>query len=67
MMAAGEPNDIKNGENGMYTWIFNRSNNKLLFVEFNGTGIVSRTYTGDVPGTNKDKKSKKKRVLVLKK
>lgn len=67
MMAAGEPNDIKNGENGMYTWVFNRSNNKLLFVEFNGTGIVSRTYTGDVPGTNKDKKSKKKRVLVLKK
>jgi hypothetical protein len=67
MMAAGEPNDIKNGENGMYTWVFNRSNNKLLFVEFNGSGFVSRTYTGDVPGTKSEKGSKKKRVLVLKK
>ena len=40
MMAAGEPDNVQNGENGIYTWIFNRSNNKLLYVEFNGSGSV---------------------------
>ena len=65
MMAAGEPDNVQNGENGIYTWIFNRSNNKLLYVEFNGSGSVSRTYTGDVPGTKKEKKKKKKVIIPI--
>lgn len=65
MMAAGEPDNVQNGENGIYTWIFNRSNNKLLYVEFNGSGSVARTYTGDAPGTKKEKKKKKKVIIPI--
>ena len=49
MLAAGEPDNVIHGENGMYTWIFNRSNNKLLYVDFNGSGDVEKTYTRDAP------------------
>jgi hypothetical protein len=49
MLAAGEPDDVKHGENGNYTWVFKRSNNKLLYVDFNGSGTVVKTYTGDGP------------------
>ena len=49
MLAAGEPDDIQHGENGLYTWIFKRSNNKLLVVDFNGVGIVTKTSTKDAP------------------
>ena len=64
MLAAGEPDDVKHGENGMYTWVFKRSNNKLLYVNFNGSGIVEKTYTGDGPKAkttaNRKTASKKK-------
>ncbi len=49
MMAAGEPDKEELGQNGFFTWIFNRSNNKLLYVEFDGSGIVTKTYTKDGP------------------
>ena len=52
-MAAGEPDRVEYGQNGLYTWIFNRSNNKLLFVHFDGTGTVTKTTTGDAPGAKK--------------
>lgn len=52
-MAAGDPNQIETGQNGIYTWVFNRSNNKLLYVEFNGSAVVSRTYTKDGPQAKK--------------
>ena len=47
MMAAGEPDRVINGENGLYTWVYQRSNNKLLYVDFNGSGVVTKTYTRD--------------------
>ena len=59
MMAAGEPNKIQYGQNGQYTWIFNRSNNKLLFVDFDGTGSVSKYYTKDGPAAAKSPSSKR--------
>ena len=49
MMAAGEPDDVKHGDNGTYTWIFKRSNNVLLYVEFDGSGKVSKTSTKQGP------------------
>ena len=59
MMAAGEPNKIEHGQNGMYTWIFNRSNNKLLYVDFDGSGAVSKYYTKDGPAAIKSPSSKR--------
>ena len=47
MMAAGEPDRVINKENGLYTWVYQRSNNKLLYVDFNGSGVVTKTYTRD--------------------
>jgi hypothetical protein len=47
MMAAGEPDKVTYGENGKYTWIYQRSNNKLLYVDFDGSGRVSKTRTSD--------------------
>ena len=32
---------------GLYTWVYQRSNNKLLYVDFNGSGVVTKTYTRD--------------------
>jgi hypothetical protein len=49
MLAAGEPDEITDGENGQYTWMFKRSNNKLLYVDFNGSGVVEKYYTKDGP------------------
>lgn len=49
MLAAGEPDKVEHGQNGQYTWIYNRSNNKLLYVDFDGSGVVTKTYTKDAP------------------
>lgn len=51
-MAAGEPDRIIHGENGTYTWEYNRSNNKILVVHFTGSGEVDKTTTKDGPKTN---------------
>ena len=51
-MAAGEPDRIIHGENGTYTWEYNRSNNKVLVVHFTGSGEVDKTTTKDGPKTN---------------
>jgi hypothetical protein len=48
-MAAGEPDRVIHGENGLYTWEYNRSNNKILVVHFNGSGTVEKTTTKDGP------------------
>ena len=47
MMAAGEPDKVIMGSNGQYTWVYQRSNNKLLYVDFDGSGVVTKTYTRD--------------------
>ena len=47
MMAAGEPDKVILSDNGRYTWVFQRSNNKLLYVDFDGSGVVTKTYTRD--------------------
>lgn len=49
MLAAGEPDRVNHGENGLYTWEFDRSNNKILVVHFNGSGVVEKTTTKDGP------------------
>ena len=64
ILAAGEYDEQTHGENGVYTWIFKRSNNKLLCVEFNGSGIVERYYTKDGP---KAKTQAKRRGATTKK
>ena len=51
-MAAGEPDRVIHGENGRYTWEYNRSNNKILVVHFTGSGEVDKTTTKDGPKTN---------------
>ena len=57
MMAAGEPDKVVVGDNGQYTWIYQRSNNKLLYVDFNGSGVVDKTYTRDnTPKSNSTKR-----------
>lgn len=45
MMAVGEPDKVVDGQNGVFTWIFNPSDNKQLLVEFDGNGVVSKTTT----------------------
>ena len=37
-MAMGEPDDITQGTNGQYKWLYKRSGGKLLVVSFNPTG-----------------------------
>ena len=60
-MAAGEPDRIIHGENGTYTWEYNRSNNKILVVHFTGSGEVDKTTTKDGPSKKTAaKKSSKK-------
>ena len=49
MLAAGEPDQVFYGESGKYVWVFNRSNNKLLLVHFDGSGTVIDTTTEDGP------------------
>ncbi len=60
MLAAGEPDKVEHGQNGLYTWTFNRSNNKLLFVDFDGSGVVYKTRTGDTPRAKKATPTRKK-------
>ena len=64
MLAAGEPDEVQHGENGFYTWMFKRSNNKLLYVDFNGSGVVEKYYTKDAP---KAKSTTKRRATPKKK
>ena len=49
MLAAGEPDRVLHLENGKYIWYFNRSNNKILLVHFDGSGTVIDTTTEDGP------------------
>ena len=62
-MAAGEPDKVEYGQNGLYTWIFKRSNYMLLYVDFDGTGTVTKTYTKKDPNAPKApaKKTTKKK------
>ena len=56
-MAAGEPDKVEPGQGGQYFWVFNRSNDKLLYVEFDGSGVVKKTSVKDMnEGTGKKKK-----------
>ena len=59
MMAAGEPDKVEHGQNGNYTWIFNRSNNMLLYVDFDGSGVVTKTYTKQASTAKKTPTSRK--------
>lgn len=61
-MAAGEANYIEYSDGGVYYWVYERSNNKLLYVQFDGTGIVKKTSVADGPygpGVNPETKNKK--------
>ena len=60
MMAAGEPDKIEHGQAGRYTWIYNRSNNKLLLVDFDGSGVVTKTSTKDGPKAGKSTPTRRK-------
>ncbi|MBR1409840.1 MAG: hypothetical protein IJ580_01900 [Prevotella sp.] len=51
-MAAGEADKVEPGQGGQYFWIFQRSNDKLLYVEFDGSQLVKNTSVKD--GTIKD-------------
>ena len=63
-MAAGEPDKVEHGTGGQYFWIFNRSNDKLLYVEFDGTGVVKKTSVKDAgDGTSNKGNSKKKKAI----
>ena len=42
-MAVGEADRVENGKNGQYFWIYKRSNDKLLYVEFDGSRVVKKT------------------------
>ena len=59
-MAAGEPDKIETGTGGQYFWIFNRSNDKQLYVEFDGSGVVKKTSVKDAPGAAKKTQDKGK-------
>ena len=61
-MAAGEPDEVETGQGGQYFWIFQRSNDKLLYVEFDGSGVVKKTSVKDGAEVRKNggKKPKKK-------
>ena len=48
-MAAGEAEHVENGAGGQYFWVYQRSNNKLLYVEFDGSGVVKKTAVADGP------------------
>ena len=43
IMAMGEPNNTIESNNGFHTWIYNRSNGKLLVVQFDTSGKVIST------------------------
>jgi len=56
-MAMGEPDDITQGTNGHYNWIYKRSGGKLLVVSFDPTGKVIGTKV-DRSKVTKAKKAK---------
>ena len=56
-MAMGEPDDITQGTNGQYKWIYKRSGGKLLVVLFDPTGKVIGTEV-DRSKVTKAKKAK---------
>ena len=56
-MAMGEPDDITQGTNGQYKWLYKRSGGKLLVVSFNPTGKVIGTKV-DRSKVTKAKKAK---------
>ena len=58
-LAAGEPNKVEHGTGGQYFWIFNRSNDKLLYVEFDGSGVVKKTSVKDASDGTKKAATKK--------
>ena len=60
MLAAGEPDRTLNLENGRYIWYFNRSNNKILLVHFDGSGTVVDTTTEDGPKPTSSKTAKRR-------
>ncbi len=70
-MAAGEPEKIEYGENGYYNWLYQRSNNKILIVQFNGSGTVEKTTTRDgnlnAPAPSKTSKITSKKRITTKK
>ena len=49
--AMGEPNNTVESANGHHSWMYNRSNGKLLIVNFDGSGKVI--------GTNVDRSNAK--------
>lgn len=46
-MAAGEADIVEHGQGAQYFWIFQRSNDKLLYVEFDGSRLVKTTSVKD--------------------
>ena len=51
-----EPNQIVNGENGRYDWIYYRSKGKSLFIHFGRNGRVESYNTGTTNTTGKNGK-----------
>lgn len=64
MLAAGEPDKTTNGEDGHYTWTFNRPNNKLMLVEFNGSRTVVKVTTKNGPQAKKSAKKRRRKASV---
>ena len=63
-MAAGEADKVEPGQGGQYFWIFKRSNDKLLYVEFDGSGVVKKTSVKDAnEGSGKKGDTKKKKAI----
>ena len=60
MLAAGEPDDVIPGEDGKYTWVYKRSNNMLLYVDFNPSRTVVNYYTKSDPKAKKRTTTKRR-------
>ena len=65
-MAAGEADKVEYGTGGQYFWIFQRSNDKLLYVEFDGSGVVKKTSVKDGSEAGKNGKAKKRTTKIVK-
>ena len=63
VLAMGEPNNTAESSNGRHDWIYNRSNGKLLIVQFDGSGKVIGTNVD----RSKAKTPVKKRTTTKKK
>lgn len=66
-MAAGEADYVEYAKSGVYYWVYERSNNKLLYVEFDGSGIVKRTLVADGPYGPKVNPALNKKTAAAKK